>query len=70
MPRLPDWVRRVNEPLLEKEFASVRLSTQRGRPLGDEAWVESIARRLDLESTMRPRGRKRVRFPNDDIKEA
>jgi len=29
--------------------------------LGDEGWVKSIARRLDLESTMRPRGRPRVR---------
>ena len=62
-PRLPKWVKRVNEPLSEKELLAVRLSTQRGRPLGDEDWVESIARRLNLESTMRPRGRKQVRFP-------
>jgi putative transposase len=70
MPRLPGWVERVNEPLSEEELAAVRLSAQRGRPLGDEGWVESIARRLNLESTMRPRGRKRVRFPKDHIKEA
>ena len=63
-PRLPHWVKRVNEPLSEKELAAVRLSAQRGRPLGDDNWVESIARRLNLESTMRPRGRKRVRFPD------
>ena len=48
----------------ENELASVRLSAQRGRPLGDDNWVESIARRLDLESTLRPRGHKQVRFPN------
>jgi len=70
MPRLPGWVERVNEPLSEEELAAVRLSAQRGRPLGDEGWVESIARRLNLESTMRPRGRKRIRFPKDDVKEA
>lgn len=33
--------------------------------MGDEGWVESIARRLNLESTMRPRGRNRVRSPKD-----
>jgi len=69
MPRLPGWVGRVNEPLSDEELAAVRLSAQRGRPLGDEGWVESIARRLNLESTMRPRGRKRVRFPKNITKE-
>ena len=59
--RLPKWVDRINEPLTEKELAAVRLSAQRGRPLGDERWVESTARRLQLESTIRPRGRQRVR---------
>lgn len=55
------WVERVNEPLTECELAAVRLSAQRGRPLGDEGWVESTARRLNVESTIRPRGRQRVR---------
>ena len=63
LPRLPGWVARVNESLTKPELDAVRLSAQRGKPLGDEGWVESIARRLDLESTMRPRGRPRVRFP-------
>ena len=66
LPRLPNWVERVNEPLSKKELDAVRLAANRGRPLGDEAWVESIARRLNLESTMRPRGRPRVRFPDDE----
>ncbi len=70
LSRLPGWVERVNAPLSEEDLAAVRLSAQRGEPLGDEGWVESIARRLNLESTMRPRGRKRVRFPNQNIKEA
>jgi putative transposase len=63
LPRLPKWVARVNEPLTKNELTAVRLSANRGRPLGDEGWVESTARRLNLESTMRPRGRPRVR-PN------
>ncbi|WP_315852919.1 hypothetical protein [Roseimaritima sediminicola] len=68
--RLPGCAERVNTPLSEGELAAVRLSAQRGKPLGDEGWVESTARRLHLESTMRPRGRQRVRFPKTDIKEA
>jgi putative transposase len=64
-------VDRVNEPLTEHELAAVRSSEQRGRPLGDEGWVEAIARRLNLESTMRPRGRQRIRpLSEDAIKEA
>ena len=70
LARLPGWKKRVNTALSEEELAAVRLSAQRGKPLGDEGWVESTARRLNLESTMRPRGRKRVRLPKSDIKEA
>ena len=62
LPRLPGWTARVNESLTKQELDAVRLSAQRGKPMGDEAWVESIARRLSLESTMRPRGRPQVRF--------
>ena len=53
------------------ELVAVRQCVPRGRPLGDEGWVESIVRRLGLESTMRPRGRQRVRpVPEEQIKEA
>jgi putative transposase len=69
-PRLPRWIDRVNQCLSEKELAACRLSAQRGKPMGDEGWVESIARRLNLESTMRPRGRQRVQPPKKPIKEA
>ncbi|MEM9367875.1 MAG: hypothetical protein AAGD07_17930 [Planctomycetota bacterium] len=56
----------MNEPLSDSDLKAVRQSAQRGRPLGDEGWVESIARRLNLESTMRPRGRPQVRFPKEE----
>ncbi len=32
----------------------VRLSAPRGQPLGDEGWVELVARPLNLELTLRP----------------
>jgi len=52
LPRLPGWAGRVNECLTKQGLDAVRLSAQRGKPLGDEAWVESMARRLNLESTL------------------
>lgn len=47
--------------LTQVELDAVRLCAQRGSPLGDANWVESTARRLNLESTLRPRGRYQVR---------
>ena len=71
LPRLPRWRERVNMPLSEQELDGLRLSAQRGKPFGSQSWTESIARRLGLESTMRARGRPRIRFPkNTDNKEA
>jgi len=65
LPRLPGWAARMNESITKQELDAVRLSAQRGKPFGNEAWVESMARRLNLESTIRPRGRPQVRFPKD-----
>jgi len=69
IPRLPQWVQRVNQPLSENELAAVRISAQRGRPLGDDKWVKSTVKKFGLESTVRPRGRQRIR-PQTRIKEA
>ena len=69
--RLPNWVARVNEPLGEKELQAVRRCVRRSSPLGNEDWVESITRLLGLESTLRPRGRPRVRpLPETPNKES
>ncbi len=54
LPRLPGWTAQVNESITKEELDAVRLSAQRGKPFGNEAWVESMARRLHIESTMRP----------------
>ena len=57
IPRLPNWTRRVNEALNDKELNAVRRCAHRGQPYGNDEWAESEARRMNLESTMRPRGR-------------
>lgn len=54
-----DWVARVNRPHTASELESLRLSVQRGRPFGEEAWVDRMAKRFGMESTVRPRGRPR-----------
>lgn len=55
-----ELVDQVNEPLTKRELEAIRLSVQCDRPLGDDGGVESIARRLNLESIIRPRGRQKV----------
>jgi len=59
--RLPGWVDRVNEALTDDELESVRRSARRGSPFGHASWVESSAKRLGLDSTLRPQGRLQVR---------
>jgi putative transposase len=61
LPRRPGWVERVNEPLTVGELQEIRDCTKRGRPFGSPDWMESAIQRLGLESTLRPRGRPRVR---------
>ena len=55
--RRDDWLDWVNQPLTVAERDSIRTCVQRGRPFGSEKWQKRTAKRLDLESTMRPRGR-------------
>ena len=55
--RLPNWTQRVNAALTETELEAVRRCAHQGQPYGDDGWTESIARRMNLESAMRPRGR-------------
>jgi len=65
IPRLPRWLERVNEPLTDRELAAIRKSAKRGSPFGEPSWIESTVKRLGLESTLRPRGRPQVRFPDE-----
>ena len=51
------WVGWVNRAETASELEDLRCSAQRGRPFGSQGWVVRIAKRLSLESTLRPRGR-------------
>jgi putative transposase len=55
--RLANWVQEVNAPQAEAELAALRRSVDRGCPFGEALWSDQIARRLGLESTLRPHGR-------------
>ena len=51
------WIALVNRTQSGEDLAAVRRSVARGRPLGQESWVKRVAKRLGLESALRPRGR-------------
>jgi putative transposase len=53
------WAEKIHTPIDEKKLAAIRRSSATGLPLGDEAWVRRLAKRLDLDLTIRPRGRPR-----------
>ena len=55
--RHADWLDWVNRPLTEAEISDVHTSINRSRPFGSDAWQKRTAKKLGLESTMRPRGR-------------
>jgi putative transposase len=59
MERPRDWEVRVNRSETASELEALRLSVQRGRPFGADAWVRRMAKRFGMESTMRSRGRPR-----------
>ena len=59
VPRPRRWREQVNAPQTAAEEEALKLSLQRGRPFGSPAWQGNTARQLDLESTLRPRGRPR-----------
>ena len=57
--RSDTWVEFVNEPRTKKELAAISPSLTKGRPFGSPAWQQSTAKELELESTLRRRGRPR-----------
>jgi len=59
------WTAAVNDPLGKDELEQLRISVNRGRPLGEESWVWSTARRLGLEFTLRGPGRPRKKRRNE-----
>ena len=59
VPRSAGWVEHVNRPQTEAEVAAIVHSIRRGSPFGDDSWTAVAARRLNLLSTLAPRGRPR-----------
>jgi putative transposase len=57
------WAARVHLPLEESSLTSIRRSADRSLPYGDSAWVKRLAKQLDLDLTIRPRGRPRKQAP-------
>jgi putative transposase len=53
------WAEKVHRPLEEDALVRIRRSTESGLPYGDAAWVRRLANKLDLDLTIRPRGRPR-----------
>ena len=51
------WAEQVHAPLAEQVLAQVRRSNETGLPYGDDNWVKRLAKRLDLDLVIRPRGR-------------
>ncbi len=53
----PHWRDSVNKAETAAELGALRHSVVRGSPFGDSSWVEQAAKRLGLQTTLRPRGR-------------
>lgn len=47
----------LNQKDKEENLVGIRLSVNRGRPFGSTDWVEKIADKFKLKSTLNPRGR-------------
>jgi putative transposase len=62
-PRKSGWADHVNAPQTEAELKVIRNCASRGSPCGDSAWQLQTADRLNLETTLRARGR-----PKRDVK--
>jgi putative transposase len=59
IPRPRQWRMYVNEPQSEAEVAAIRRCVRKGCPYGGNAWINQTAIRLNLEYTLRSRGRPR-----------
>jgi putative transposase len=55
--RPSNWLAYVNQPPERAEADRLRHCARRGSPYGDDAWAQSVAEQLGLQSTLRPRGR-------------
>jgi putative transposase len=59
VPRGKGWLRSVNTAQTEAELEAIRRHIARGAPFGSPNWQKATARRLGLESSLKPRVRPR-----------
>jgi putative transposase len=59
VPRTRNWLASVNKAQPPGELLGLRISAMRGAPYGDPMWTVKTAKRLALQSSLRPRGRPR-----------
>lgn len=52
-----NWARLVREHIGQRERDGIERSLRRGAPYGDSHWTRTTAVKLELQSTLRPRGR-------------
>jgi putative transposase len=57
--RQSKWSEMVHRPIADEALAAIRRSTATGLPYGEGAWIKRLAKKLDLDLTIRPRGRPR-----------
>ena len=53
------WAEKVHLPMDERTLAAIRRSSATGLPYGGQRWVNRLSNELDLDLTIRPRGRPR-----------
>ncbi|MBK8267819.1 MAG: transposase [Planctomycetes bacterium] len=54
-----NWLAEVNRSMDEEPVKAIRSCIARGTPMGSETWQKRVASRLELDLTLRPRGRPR-----------
>ena len=60
--RRKDWLKWVNQPLSETERDALAVCISRGQPFSKDDWKSQTARKLGIESSLRPRGRPRKKI--------
>jgi len=53
------WAEKVHRPIEQHALAAIRRASATGLPYGNPTWVKRLAKKLDLDLTIRPRGRPR-----------